>query len=692
MAKDFLLEIGTEEIPARFIEPALKQLKELAEKHFTEQRLSFQQIKTYATPRRLVLHVTSMDEQQQSLTKEVKGPAKKAAFDGEGQPTKAILGFTRGQGVSLEQLEVRLVGKVEYMYAVVQEEGRPAVRVLSEIAPQIINELHFPKPMRWANLDYRFARPIRWILALFGTDVVPFTIADLASNRYTYGHRFLSREVVKINEVAAYFPELEKNYVLVDGDERRRIIWEQVQSLAANVGGHVQPDEDLLQEISNIVEYPTALMGSFKEDYLKLPNEVIITPMREHQRYFPVLDSDGNLLPKFITVRNGTEQHLDIVTAGNERVLTARLADAEFFFVEDLKTPLTEKVAGLTKVVWLEGLGTVYEKVQRIDKLAKLLADELDTNTEQREITARAAQLAKADLVTNMVYEFPELQGVMGKEYARRNGEPAGVAEAIFEHYLPRYAGDQLPTTLPGQLLSIADKMDSIVGCFAVGIQPTGSQDPYALRRQALAIAHIIFEAGLPLSLGEMIKNAYTGYQNNVELKLGLQEVSKEIMDFFKQRIKGIFTEAGLSYDTIDAVLEAGFDNLADAWQRGQQLTEFRKQPAFNDLLTAFNRVNNLAKKSTNADIKAELLQEPAEKSLYQAYTVFEVELEKHLAHKDYAAGLNEIAHLLPSINNFFTEIMVMAEDESLRNNRLALLTNLAKRMKIIADFSKIVA
>lgn len=691
MAKDFLLEIGTEEIPARFIEPALKQLKQLAQKHFSEQRLNYQEVKTYATPRRLVLHVAGMDELQQSLTKEVKGPAKKAAFDEQGQPTKAILGFTRSQGVSLDQLEVRTVGKVEYMFAVIQEEGRPAANVLSEIAPQIINELHFPKPMRWGNLDYRFARPIRWLLALLGSEVVPFTLADLASNRYTYGHRFLSEGVIKVADVADYFSQLEKNYVMVDGDKRRQVIWQQVQDLAAGIGGTVPADDDLLQEISNIVEYPTALMGSFKADYLKLPDEVIITPMREHQRYFPVLDDAGKLLPKFITVCNGTEKYLDIITAGNEKVLTARLADAEFFYVEDLKTPLADKVAGLKKVVWLEGLGTVYEKVQRIDRLAMWLADKLDVTAEQREITGRAALLAKADLVTNMVYEFPELQGVMGREYAKRNGEPAEVAEAIFEHYLPRFAGDQLPATLPGQILSIADKLDSIVGCFAVGIQPTGSQDPYALRRQALAIAHIILEAGLPLSLPEMITNAYNGYQSNVQLKLSLEQVLKEIMEFFKQRIKGIFSEAGLSYDTIDAVLEVGFDNLADSWQRGQQLTEFRSQPAFDDLLTAFNRVNNLAKKSVTTEIKPELLQQPAEKALYQAYLVFEQKLDECLASRDYAAGLNEIAKLLPAINEFFAEIMVMDEDEALRNNRLALLANLANKMKTVADFSKIV-
>jgi glycyl-tRNA synthetase beta chain len=692
MAKDFLLEIGIEEIPARFIDSALKQLKELTEKQLTELRIDYQEVNTYATPRRLVLYVKELAEQQQSLTKDVKGPAKKAAFDADGNPTKAILGFCKGQGVTVDDLEVRLLNNVEYMYAFKKEEGRPAEKVLAEIAPQLISQLHFPKPMRWGDLDYRFARPIRWIVALFGSDIVPFVLADKASGRFTYGHRFLSDGAIKVETAADYFGVLKAGYVMLDSNERREIIWQQVQDLAASVGGKVAPDEDLLQEISNIVEYPTALMGSFKEEYLKLPDEVIITPMREHQRYFPVQDANGKLLPKFIAVRNGTDKHIEVVTAGNEKVLTARLADAQFFYEEDLKTPLADKVSGLQKVVWLEGLGTVYAKVDRISKLAAALAQKLNATARQQQQVARAALLAKADLETNMVYEFPELQGTMGREYALRNGEDEAVADAIFEHYLPRFAGDELPVGLPGQVLSLADKMDSIVGCFAIGIQPTGSQDPYALRRQALAIAHIIFAAGLPLSLKDMIASAYNGYQNNVELKLSLDEVTKEILEFFKQRIKGIFTDEGLSYDTIDAVLEAGFDNLADAYQRGQALTEFRQQPAFNDLLTAFNRANNLAKKSESIAIDEALLQEEAERELYQSYVTFDNVMDKYLAGKDYAAALNEIAKLLPPINQFFEQIMVMVEDEQVRSNRLALLYNLSNRMKVVADFSKIVA
>ncbi|MBM7855792.1 glycyl-tRNA synthetase beta chain [Desulfohalotomaculum tongense] len=692
MAKDFLLEIGTEEIPARFINPALKQFKELAEKAFEEHRLKYEEIKTYGTPRRLVLYVKQLDEQQAELTKEAKGPAKKVAFDEEGNPTKAAMGFARSQGVNVEDLVVKTVGRVEYMYAIVKEEGHPTEKVLADLAPQLISGLRFPKPMRWGNLDYRFARPIHWVVALFGADVVPFTVANLASNRFTYGHRFLSDGPLKVNDAVHYFEVMSEGYVMVDGEERRRVIWQQVQDLAGSVGGRVEFDEELLDEITNIVEYPTALMGSFAEHYLNMPSEVIITPMREHQRYFPVLDADGKLLPRFIAVRNGTEKHLDIVTAGNEKVLAARLADAEFFYKEDLKVSLSDKVDELKKVVWLEELGTMYEKVQRIAKLADSLAVKLGVDQEQRDKLARAAYLAKADLVTNMVYEFPELQGIMGREYALKNGEDSEVARAIYEHYLPRYAGDDLPAGITGQLLSLADKLDSIVGCFAIGIQPTGSQDPYALRRQALGITYILLDADLPLSLREMISLAYSGYQDKEKLKLNAGEVVKEVQEFFKQRIKGVFSERGFSYDTIDAVLEAGFDVIADTWNRGRALSEFRRRPAFDDLLTAFNRVNNLAKKSPGGTVDEKLLQEQPEKELYRAYVNFKNNMVLYMKNKDYVAVFNEIALLLEPINKFFEQIMVMVDDEQVRNNRLALLYNLAEKMKSIADFSKVVA
>ncbi|CCO09109.1 glycine--tRNA ligase subunit beta [Desulforamulus hydrothermalis] len=691
MAKDFLLEIGIEEMPARFLGPALAQLKELAAKTLQEQRLAYGDIHTYGTPRRLVLHVKELADHQAALAKEVKGPAKKAAFDVDGNPTKAILGFIRSQGVALEDLVVRHIGQVEYLYALKQEEGRPAAQVLADICPALVTGLHFPKPMRWGSGELRFARPIRWLLALFGQEVVPFELAGLTADRFTYGHRFLSGGPLEVLNPADYFAKIRAAYVLVDPVERKNLIWQQVQQLAAAQGGTVEKDEDLLDEITNILEWPTALCGSFDPDYLKLPAAVLVTPMREHQRYFPVIGKDGKLLNKFIAVRNGTDAYIEIVTAGNEKVLRARLADAAFFFEEDLKQPLAGKVNGLKKVVFLEGLGSIADKVDRIGALADHLADELAADEQTKEKIQRAALLAKADLVTNMVYEFPELQGEMGREYALRNGEDPLVAEAVFEHYLPRFAGDNLPATLAGRVLSLADKTDTVVGCFAIGIQPTGSQDPYALRRQALGICHILIEGKIHLSLKQLIAWAYQGYDQVVELKHNLTQVTAEIEEFFKQRLKGILGDKGLSYDTVEAVLAAGFDDLADVVDRGLAVAAFRHQPAFAALLTAFNRANNLAKQAAAAEIQPARLEHPAEQELYHRLSALRQEVQSMLQARDYAAALQCIATIQPPLDAFFEQVMVMVEDAELKNNRLALLKGLVELSKSVADFSKIV-
>lgn len=691
MAKDFILEIGIEEMPARFLGPALAQLKELAAKSLQEQRIAYNSIETFGTPRRLVLYVKDVAENQAALEKEVKGPAKKAAFDVDGNPTKAIQGFLRSQGVNLEDLVVRPIGQVEYLYAIKREAGRPTAEVLAEICPGLITGLHFPKPMRWGDLELRFARPIRWLLCLFGDTVIPFTLANLTADRLTYGHRFLAKGSLSVANAEDYFTKIRAAYVLIDPAERKELIWRQVQELAAAEGGKVEEDEDLLEEITNIIEWPTALCGSFDADYLKLPPAVLVTPMREHQRYFPVLGQDGKLLNKFIAVRNGTKDYIEIVTAGNEKVLRARLADAAFFFEEDLKQPLAQKVDGLKKVVFLEGLGTIADKVDRIGALADHLAEQLGADEKQREKVQRAALLAKADLVTNMVFEFPELQGEMGREYALRNGEDKEVAEAIYEHYLPRHAGDCLPASLAGRVLSIADKLDSIVGCFAIGIQPTGSQDPYALRRQALGICHILIEGKIHLSLRELIAWAYQGYSEGVELKHDLAQVTSEIEEFFKQRLKGILSDKGLSYDTVEAVLGAGFDDIADVVDRGQAVAAFRELPAFASLMTAFNRANNLAKHATGAAIQEAYLEHPAEQELFQRLQALQQTVQPLLANRDYAAVLQQIATIQQPLDAFFESVMVMAEDENIKANRLGLLKGLVELSKSVADLTKIV-
>ncbi len=689
-SRDFLLEIGVEEMPARFLDPALAELKELAGAALKEHRLAFKNMTACGSPRRIALLVEGVAVSQEPLEMEVKGPAVKVAYK-DGAPTRAAEGFAVGQGVKVSDLVQKPVGHVDYVFAVRREAGRPAMEVLPAIVPGLIAGLHFPKPMRWGDLEFRFARPIRWIVSLFGTDIVEFEFAGLKAGRTTYGHRFLSKKPLELGEPAEYIDIMRKNYVLVDVKERRDEIWRQVCELASSVGGFVEEDEDLLNEVNNLVEYPTALMGEFSPDYLKLPKEVLVTPMREHQRYFPVVDAEGSLLAKFIAVKNGAADHLDIVRAGNEKVLRARLADANFFYQEDSKSPLAEKVPELKKIIFQESLGTVYDKTVRVGEIAAYLAGVLGAGDEDKVTAQRASTLAKADLVTNMVYEFPELQGYMGREYALRSGEGDAVAEAIFEHYLPRFAGDRLPETLPGKILSISDKIDTVVGCFAIGIQPTGSQDPYALRRQALGISNIILETGASVSLEKLIETAYRCYEGRVSLKLSLEKVKEEIAEFFKQRIKNILDDRGYSYDTVDAVLTAGYDDFCDVLLRAGALAEFRREPDFADLLTAFIRANNLSKNAGTLQVDPALLEDPSEKALYRLLSEVKAKAKTHLDQQDYRGLLGAIATLQVPLDKFFTSVMVMVDDEKVRSNRLALLANLASLVKQVADLSKIV-
>ncbi|NHM27357.1 glycine--tRNA ligase subunit beta [Desulfofundulus sp. TPOSR] len=690
--QDFLLEIGMEEIPARFLNPALEQLKELAANLLRENRLPFGEIKTYGTPRRLALYVHNLAGMQESLIQEVKGPAVKVAFNPAGEPTRAALGFAKSQGVDVSQLVVKNLGPVEYVFAVKRQEGRPATEVLAELCPSLIAGLHFPKPMRWGSLEVRFARPIRWLVALYGDQVIDFSYAGLRSGRITCGHRFLSQGLLEIPHASKYFEVMERGRVVVDPERRREMIWNQVKELAAGAGGQVVPDEELLTEVTNLVEYPLALCGSFDESFLQLPAEVLVTPMREHQRYFPVRDTRGKLLPRFIAISNGNEEHLDTVRAGNEKVLRARLADAAFFWKEDLATPLAQRVEALKKVVWQESLGTVYDKVERLIGLSRYLARVFAAGEKETEQVLRAAYLAKADLVTNMVYEFPELQGVMGREYALASGEDPAVARAIYEHYLPRFSGDELPVSTPGRILSLADKMDTLVGCFATGIEPTGSQDPYGLRRQALGICHICLEGELVLSLRGLIEQAYEQYRGRVELKLRREQVISHLMDFFAQRLKGIFADRGLSYDTVEAVLAAGFDDLTGAWQRAQAVEAFRDEPHFEAVLTAFTRAHNLSRRHGSTTVDPAVLVHPAEVALYRKLKEVQGEVARNLAARDYRGALAAMASLRPGVDQFFDAVMVMVDDEKIRNNRLSLLKGVATLALGVADLSKLVA
>ncbi len=689
--KGFLLEIGTEEIPARFLSPALRQLEELAKTQLQEKRIDFKSIKAVGTPRRMAVYVSGLEEKQAPLVTEVKGPARKAAFDAGGKPTQAALGFARSQGVDMADLIIKKVGQVEYVFARKSDQGKPTIEILAEICPVIISGLHFPKPMRWGDLDYRFARPIKWIVALYGDQVINFEIANIQTGSISYGHRFLCKDPVRLENPEEYMEKMRKAYVMVDPEERSKSIWTQVENAAKAAGGRVKQDDELLAEVNNLVEYPTVFTGNFDPDYLRIPKEVLVTVMREHQKYFPVYSPDGKLLPQFIGVRNGTEEHIDIVRAGNERVLKARLADAAFFWDEDLKLPLAERVPELKKIVWQESLGTVYDKVERITRLAEFTWQKLNFDKSMLPLLNRAAFICKADLVTNMVCEFTELQGVMGREYALKSGEDPVVAQAVFEHYLPRFADDILPETQVGRILSLADKFDTLVGCFAVGIQPTGSQDPYGLRRLALGAANIILDGKLILSLKELVAKAYEGYGLNANLKVDRDKVIVELDEFFKQRVRGLLLDWGFAYDIVDAGLAVGIDDLLGAVQRIEALKKFRTEQAFDAVITAFNRANNLAKKYDGTAVLPQLFEHQSEEELYRSIQEVRKDVEVLLSNRDYDGALHRSADLRGPVDNFFDAVMVMVEDEALRNNRLALLNNVALLISPLADLSKIV-
>ncbi len=693
MVRDFVLEIGTEEIPARFMGPAISQMEEIAGQWLDSNRLVRDSAAAYGTPRRLVMYIARLAERQEEFTEEIKGPSKKAAFDADGNPTKAAEGFARSQGVGVNDLVLKETPAGEYVFALKKKTGQETREILPQLCLELINRLSFPKPMRWGHKEMRFARPIRWLLSLFGDEVIPFEVEGLGSGRITYGHRFLSKGPVEIDNATDYVRIMKDRYVIVNHAERKEMIWNQVTTLARQEGGEVVPDDDLLEEITQLLEYPTALCGTYDEKYLRLPKEVLITPMREHQRYFPVVGPNGKLLAKFITLRNGTDAFLDIVREGNEKVLRARLADAEFFYEEDLKVPLRENVGKLKKIVFHESLGTVYEKVERIQALGSFLASELNVDdTEVTDDIKQSAYLCKADLVTNMVYEFPELQGIMGREYAARGGEKKTVAEAIFEHYLPRFSGDILPQTVAGRITSIADKIDTIVGCFAVGIQPTGSQDPYALRRQALGICHIALDAKLNFSLTGLVNEAYKLYDGKIKARLSMEETRSEVQEFFRQRLKNIFTDKGMTYDVVDAALAAGYDRFTDTLLRVDALTNLRSQEIFDKLLTAYTRVANLAKNATVHEINPELFTEQVEHNLLTEYVKARDEMKIFLEERQYRQFLQRFALLQQHIDNFFEGVMVMVEDENIKNNRLALLRNIADLTRPVADLTKIVA
>ncbi|HZK25630.1 MAG TPA: glycine--tRNA ligase subunit beta [Oscillospiraceae bacterium] len=688
--ESFLLEIGTEEIPARFISPALAQLAEAAAAEMKQQRLAYEDIKVYGTPRRLALLVSKVAEKQQTLEEKKKGPAVKAAYDAHGKPTPAAQGFARSQGVAVEELFTADVSGVPYVFAVRREAAHDVQTILPQLCARLIRSLNFPKPMFWHSKDVRFARPIRWLTALWGSTPIPFSFAGLTAANVTYGHRFLAAEAVKLKEAADYPQVMQQNFVMAEPQERKTKIAALVKEAARALGGHSVLHEDLLEEVVNLVEYPRVITGEFASAYLEVPQEVLITAMRTHQRYFPVFGEDNKLLPNFITISNGTsEEYAKNVRAGNERVLRARLADARFFFEEDRKQPLAAYVDKLDKIVFMEALGTMRQKTARTIKLVQRLAEELKVDASVREAAERATFLAKADLMTQMVSEFPELQGTMGMHYARLSGESAAVATAIDEHYAPRFAGDTPPATLPGALVALADKMDTLAACFALGLIPTGSQDPYALRRSAAGVVVTLADHSLPITIERLSELALSELQAN--LTQPAAEVTAQLADFMLQRVRYTFVEQGLRYDVIEAVLAGAVHNLPALWQRAQVLQDKLNSPELTQILIPFTRVANLSRSEHSEVVQPKLLTAVAEKELYQALLTAEKSVQAAAGRSDFTAVFTALAPLYQPIENFFADVMVMAEDVTVRQNRLALLAQIKKLFLTLGDISTIV-
>lgn len=692
MAKDLLLEIGLEEVPARFVRGAMNQLKEKLVKWLAESRIAHQDVQAYATPRRLAVLVQGVEEKQADVNEQVKGPSRKIAQDDQGNWSKAALGFARSQGAEPEQLYFQELAGVEYVYANKSSIGIDTAAVLSEGLTNLITSMSFPKNMRWGSYDLRFIRPIKWLLALYGQDVVPFEITGVRSGNSSRGHRFLGVETT-VNEPSAYKERLREQHVVVDVEEREQIIVAQIEQLAKEQNWEIAINQDLLEEVLFLVEIPNVLYGTFDPEFLKIPQDVLITSMREHQRYFPVLDGKGQLLPYFVTVRNGDRNKIDVVAKGNEKVLRARLSDAKFFYEEDQKLAIGDALAKLENIVYHEELGTVANKVGRISALADLLAAKLQVDAATAAHISRTADICKFDLVTQMVGEFPELQGIMGEDYARKAGENETVAAAINEHYQPRFAGDRAPASITGAVVSLADKLDTIVGCFSIGIIPTGSQDPYALRRQAAGVVQIILAQRLNLQLSDLFDAALDVHEAR-GMKRSADEVRKDLTEFFALRVKNVLSEQAIRYDVVDAVMGAGFNNLLLTVERAALLNaqaSGEDRAAFKLIVDAFNRVSNLAAKATTKAVDEALFAEPAESALYKEWQAVHALFQQAVAGGEIADAAAKLAALKAPINTYFDAVMVMAEDEKVRANRLATLALIAEDIAVVADYSKLV-
>lgn len=684
MAKNLIFEIGTEEMPAASMQRFRQDYLKTAEAVFENNNLDYQMMNVYSTPRRLVLAVDSLAEKQEDNKEIVRGPAVNIAFNDDGEPTKAGEGFARGQGLAVSDL----VKKDGYLYAEKIEKGQKTIDILSDVLKKIVAQVPLPKAMRWGSVKMEFIRPIKWLLLLFGEQELDLEIAGVDSSNYSIGHRFLSDGKIEIDSADNYFDALKEAAIIVQQGKRKELIEKQISEL--NLAGEAVIKDSLMTEVIDLIEFPTAFKGTFSEEYLELPPEVLITAMEKHQRYFPVMSSDNTLKAEFIGVRDGGSDYLDEVISGNEMVLKGRLDDAQFFFAEDQKYGFLNRAKDIKDIVFQKDIGSVYQKVEKLQQMTAELAETLDFDSSRKAIAVRAAELCKNDLATEMVNEFANLQGLMGREYALLEGEAEECAEAIFEHYLPRFAGDKLPKTKSGTALSMAEKLFNLSSHFLLGNIPSGSQDPFALRRQATGLLRIILDNKLKINIEQVIESAMKIVDINLE---NLDAAAFELKEFIKQRLENLLTEEDVRYDIINAVINVNDQNLLDIYQRAHKLMDFRSENSelFVDLIRGLVRAKNISEKAENKlEVDAGLLVEDEEKELYKAVNERAGKINEFFASGQYQQGFYLLVDLKEYIDAFLDSVMVMVDDQKLKNNRLALLGWIAGLMAEVVDIEEI--
>ncbi|WP_420222842.1 glycine--tRNA ligase subunit beta [Pediococcus acidilactici] len=687
MAHSYLLEIGLEEIPAHVVTPSIQQLAQKVAKFLKENRLSYDSIEQFSTPRRLAIRINGLGDRQPDIEEDAKGPARKIAQDADGNWTKAAIGFTKGQGLTVDDITFKTIKGTEYVYVHKLIQGKTTQEILPGIK-DVVESLNFPTMMKWANYDFKFVRPIRWLVSILDDEVLPFQILDIKAGRQSQGHRFLGKAVDLANP-SEYEEKLQAEFVIVDAEKRKALIREQIQEIAQEENWEVTPNADLLEEVNNLVEWPTAFSGKFDPKYLAIPEEVLITSMRDHQRFFFVRNQDGKLLPNFISVRNGNKKHLENVIRGNEKVLTARLEDAAFFYDEDQKNSIDYYVDRLKKVSFHDKIGTMAEKMTRVGSIAQVIAKMLGLDAETAEDLQRAAAIYKFDLVTGMVGEFPELQGVMGEKYALLKGEKPAVAQAIREHYMPNSAEGELPESTVGAVLALADKFDNIFSFFSAGMIPSGSNDPYALRRHAYGIVRILAQRDWSLDLNkfeEAVKQALADDQTS--FGVDVDKNFAEVVEFFNDRIKQYLDHQSVSYDIEDAVLAGSQHNVTTIIAAAEVLTNAKAADSFKDEIEALTRVQRIATKNTTAGdfaVDPQLFNNETEGKLFDLITKIEA-----MNDSDMAAFFKELTSLTPAITEYFDATMVMDKDAKIKANRLNMMSRLANLVLRVGDLTKV--